>query len=95
MSAEPRLQGLSRKLVNDGLIDEEKAIEAIKGAREEKITFTQYLVNNKILSAKKIAMEASVEFGLPVFDLSALDMEAVPKDLVDDKLIETHHVLPL
>ena len=95
MSAEPRLQGLSRKLVNDGLIDEEKAIEAIKGAREAKITFTQYLVNNKILSAKKIAMEASVEFGLPVFDLSALDMEAVPKDLVDDKLIEKHHVLPL
>jgi len=95
MPAEPRLQGLSRKLVNDGLIDEEKAIEAIKGAREGKITFTQYLVNNKILSAKKIAMEASAEFGIPVFDLNALDIEAVPKDLVDDKLIEKHHALPL
>ena len=95
MSAEPRLQGLSRKLVNDGLIDEEKAIEAIKGAREEKITFTQYLVDHKILAAKKIAMEASVEFGLPVFDLNAIDMEAIPKDLVDNKLIEKHHVLPL
>ena len=95
MSAELRLQGLSRKLVNDGLIDEEKAIEAIKGAREEKITFTQYLVNNKILSAKKIAMEASAEFGLPVFDLNALDMEAAPKNIVDDKLIEKHHALPL
>ena len=95
MPAQPRLQGLSRKLVNDGLIDEEKAIDAIKGAREEKITFTQYLVNNKILSAKKIAMEASAEFGLPVFDLNALDMEAAPKDIVDDKLIEKHHALPL
>lgn len=95
MSAEPRLQGLSRKLVNDGLIDQEKAIEAIKGAHEEKITFTQYLVKNKILSAKKIAMEASAEFGLPVFDLGSLDMEAVPKDLVSDKLIEKHHALPL
>ena len=95
MSAQPRLQGLSRKLVNDGLIDEEKAIEAIKGAHEEKITFTQYLVDHKILSAKKIAMEASAEFGLPVFDLNALDMEAIPKDLVDDKLIEKHHALPL
>ncbi len=95
MSAELRLQGLSRKLVNDGLLDEAKAIEAIKGAHSEKITFTQYLVNNKILSAKKIAMEASVEFGLPVFDLDALDMEIIPKDLVDDKLIEKHHALPL
>lgn len=95
MSAEPRLQGLSRKLVNDGLIDEAKALEAIKGAREEKITFTQYIVNNKILSAKKIAMEASAEFGLPVFDLNSLDMEIIPRDLVDDKLIEKHHALPL
>ncbi|MDH5611629.1 MAG: type IV-A pilus assembly ATPase PilB [Gammaproteobacteria bacterium] len=95
MSAQPRLQGLSRKLVNDGLIDEEKAIEAIKGAHEEKITFTQYLVDHKILTAKKIAMEASAEFGLPVFDLNALDMEIIPKDLVDDKLIEKHHALPL
>ena len=95
MSTEPRLQGLSRKLVNDGLINEEKAIEAIKGAREEKITFTQYLVNNKILSAKKIAMEASAEFGLPVFDLDALEIETIPKDIVDDKLIEKHHALPL
>lgn len=95
MSAEPRLQGLSRKLVNDGLIDEEKAIQAIKGAREEKITFTQYLVDHKILTAKRIAMEASVEFGLPVFDLDAIDMEAIPRDLVDNKLIEKHHALPL
>ena len=95
MSAEPRLQGLSRKLVNDGLIDKETAIEAITGAREEKITFTQYLVNKKILSAKKIAMEASSEFGIPVFDLNALDIESIPKDLVDDKLIEKHHALPL
>lgn len=95
MPAEPRLQGLSRKLVNDGLIDEKKAIEAIKGAREEKITFTQYIVNNKILSAKKIAMEASAEFGLPVFDLNSLDMDIIPRDVVDDKLIEKHHALPL
>lgn len=95
MSAEPRLQGLSRKLVTDGLIDEKKALEAIKGAQQEKITFVQYIVNNKILSAKKIAMEASAEFGLPVFDLNSLDMEVIPRDTVDDKLIEKHHALPL
>ncbi len=95
MSAEPKLSGLSRKLVNDGLLDEGKAINAIKSAREAKITFTQYLVDNKILTAKKIAMEASVEFGLPVFDLDALDLEATPRDIVDDKLIQKHHAVPL
>jgi type IV pilus assembly protein PilB len=51
MSAEPKLSGLSRKLVNDGLLDEEKAITALKTAHAEKISFTQYLVNNNVLSA--------------------------------------------
>lgn len=95
MSAEPRLSGLSRKLVNDGLLDEEKAINALKGARDEKITFTQYLVNNNLLTAKKIAMEASAEFGLPVFDLDALDLDATPREVVDEKLIQKHHAIPL
>ena len=78
MSAEPKLSGLSRKLVNDGLLDEDMAITALKSAHDEKISFTQYLVNNNVLSASKIAMEASNEFGLPVFDISALDLESVP-----------------
>ena len=95
MSAEPKLSGLSRKLVNDGLLDEEKAITALKSAHDEKISFTQYLVNNNVLSASKIAMEASNEFGLPVFDLDVLDTESVPRDIVDDKLIIKHHAVPL
>jgi len=95
MSATPKLSGLSRKLVKDGLLDEGKAINALKSAREAKVTFTQYLVDNNILTAKKIAMEASVEFGLPIFDLDALDLEATPRDIVDDKLIQKHHAVPL
>ena len=95
MSAEPKLSGLPRKLVNDGLLDEEKAIAALKLAHDEKISFTQYLVNNNVLSASQIAMEASNEFGLPVFDLAVLDSESVPRDIVDDKLINKHHAVPL
>ena len=95
MAAELKLSGLSRKLVTDGLLDEERAIEALKGAIQEKVSFTSYLVSNKILEASKIAMEASKEFGLPVFDLDAIDPESIPKDVVDEKLIQKHHALPL
>ena len=95
MAAEPRLSGLSRKLVSDGLLDQEKAMAALKGALAEKIPLTQYLVNNKLLSARQIAMGASSEFGLPVFDLDALDLDTTPKDVVDEKLIQKHHVMPL
>lgn len=95
MAAEIKLNGLPRKLVIDGLLDEEAAINALTAAQKEKVSFTNYLVSNKILSAKKIAMEASKEFGLPVFDLDAIDLESIPRDIVDDKLIQKHHALPL
>lgn len=95
MSAEPKLSGLSRKLVSDGLLDEEQAVTALKSAHEEKVSFTQYLVSNNVIPAKKIAMEASNEFGLPVFDLDVLDKEYIPRELVDDRLIAKHHAIPL
>jgi type IV pilus assembly protein PilB len=95
MAAEIRLNGLPRKLVNDGLLKEEAAINALKASLKEKVSFTNYLVTNNILSATKIAMEASKEFGLPVFDLDAIDIESIPKDIVDDKLIKKHDALPL
>ena len=95
MAAEIKLNGLPRKLVIDGLLDEEAAINALTASVKEKVSFTSYLVSNNILSATKIAMETSKEFGLPVFDLDAIDPEAIPRDIVDDKLIKKHHALPL
>ena len=95
MAAEIKLNGLPRKLVNDGMLEEEVAVKAIKAAIKEKVSFTSYLVTNKLLSARKIAMEASKEFGLPVFDLDAIDPETIPRDVVDDKLIKKHHAFPL
>ena len=95
MATQIKLNGLPRKLVVDGLLEEEAALDALEAAREEKISFTQYLLNHNMLSATKIAMEASKEFGLPVFDLDALDAESIPRGIVDDKLIKKYRALPL
>jgi len=95
MAAEIRLNGLPRKLVQDGVLDEETTIKALQAALKQKVSFIRYLVENKILPADKLAMEASLEFGLPVVDLDAIDPEAMPRDIVDDKLIQKHHAMPL
>jgi type IV pilus assembly protein PilB len=94
-AAEIKLKGLPLKLVIDGLIEEEVAINALKASLKENVSFTNYLITNNLLSATKIAMEASKEFGLPVFDLDAIDPESIPRNVVDDKLIKKHHALPL
>ncbi|HEY3488181.1 MAG TPA: type IV-A pilus assembly ATPase PilB, partial [Gammaproteobacteria bacterium] len=90
-----KLSGLAKRLVTDGLIDANTAANAQNEARQKKMSFASYLVEEKKLNARKIAIAASEEFGMPLLDLSALDPDTVPKDLIDEKLIRQHQALPI
>ncbi|MDH5472032.1 MAG: type IV-A pilus assembly ATPase PilB [Gammaproteobacteria bacterium] len=90
-----KLGGLLNKLVLDGIIAEADAIAAQESSHKDKRPVSEILVENKKISANKLAVIGSLEFGLPVFDLDAMDLDALPKDLVDKKLIIKHHALPL
>ena len=89
------LSGLARKLVNDGLLTEDVALKATESARKEKLPFVTYVVAQKLLNPKDLAMAASQEFGVPVFDLNAMELDNEITKLVDEKLIRAHHALPL
>ncbi len=91
----PLLSGLARCLVDAGLLTEEAAGQHQEQARRQQLPLSSYLVANKILSPLEIAQTASQQFGVPFFDLAAMDMEQAPVNLVSDKLIQKHHVLPL
>ncbi len=90
-----KLGGLLNKLVVEDLIAEDAAIQALETASKEKKPISQYLVENKLVNAAKIAAVGSLEFGLPVFDLDVMDPESIPRDLVDEKLIKKHNAIPL
>ncbi len=90
-----RLTGLAKRLVSDGLIDETAANEAQIAAKKKKMTLSAFLVEEKKLNSRAIAIAASEEFGMPLFDLSAIELDTVPKDLVDEKLIRQHQALPI
>ncbi len=90
-----KLGGLLNKLVIDGLLPEEAAIDIQKASRKDNKAITQLLVESKKISATKIAAIGATEFGLPLLDLNAFDLEQIPHDLVDEKLIKKHHALPL
>jgi len=94
-SINPKLSGLSRRLVQDGLLEENKALEAQDDAQKKRIPLVAYLVENKKADPKSIALAASLEFGIPVFDLACMDLEAIPKDIISEKLVRKHHALPL
>ena len=89
------LTGLARKLVLENHLDQTAAIEAVQNASKESLPLTSYLVKNKIVAASIIATISSNEFGLPVFDLSAMDMEHAALTLVEEKLITKLDAVPL
>ncbi len=89
------LSGLGRKLVSEGLLTEDKAEKASAEAIKQKVPFVTYVVENQLINPRALAMAASLEFGVPVLDLSAADLDPDITKLVDEKLVRHHHALPL
>ena len=94
-ASQTNLAGLPRRLVQDGLISEEQLLEATDAAKQEKLALVAYLVNEDLADARSIAVAASHEFGVPLLDLDAVDIDLEVVRAVDQKLINKHRVLPL
>ena len=89
------LTGLARRLVLDGLLPEETAVNAWQEALKAKGSFVSYLVDKKLADPAAIAWAAAHEFGVPLMDLAVIDIENETVKVVDQKLIEKHRALPL
>jgi type IV pilus assembly protein PilB len=87
--------GLAHRLVRDNLLTEQQAKTAHNEAVRRRQPFIQYLVGEKVLDSRSIAIAASQEFGVPLMDLDAMELMELPFALVDEKLIRRHRVLPI
>jgi type IV pilus assembly protein PilB len=94
-ASQSNLSGLPRRLVQDGIVAEEVVQEAQAAARKEKMSLVAYLVANEKADSKAIAVAASHEFGVPLLDLDAIEIELETLRAVDQKLLSKHRVLPL
>ena len=89
------LGGLPQRLVQDGIVEESAILEAMNLARERKTSIVTQLVSSGAANARDIAVAASNEFGVPLFDLDAVSLDLETVRLVSDKLLAKHRVLPL
>lgn len=89
------LSGLARQVAQAGLLDEKGAKQAQLQAIRNQQPLITYLVQNKLVKARELAELAAEQFGVAFFDLSALDKEGQPRDLISEKLIRQHRALPL
>lgn len=89
------LSGLAKQMVLTGLLDDKTAQQAQQQAARNKLSLVTYVVQNKLAKGRAVAELASDQFGVALLDLSALDKESLPKELVSEKLARQHRVLPL
>lgn len=89
------LSGLARQMVLAGLLDEKTAQQAQSQAQRNKLSLVTYVVQNRLVKSRAMVELAADQFGVAFFDLSSLDKESQPKELVSEKLVRQHRALPL
>lgn len=94
-STDIQFSGFAKYLIQDGLLTENEARIHSQEAQKRKISLISYLVANNLVDSTAVAAKASIEFGVPFFDLDAIDLRSLPLSLVSEKLIRKHHALPL
>ena len=94
-STSMQLTGLARKLVMDGLMEEDIAVQAFEEAFSEKIPFVRHAVAKNLIEAGVVAQVAGEEFGVPVLDINSIEIDGDVVKTVQEKLIKEHHTLPI
>src|SRR5688572_21105931 len=89
------LGGLPQRLVQDGVVEEAAMLQALNAARERRTNVVTQLVASGAAKARDIAIAASTEFGVPLYDLDSVNLDLETVRLVTDKLLAKHRVLPL
>ncbi len=92
------LTGLARALVQQGRLRPDRAENYARKAAQSNSQFIDELINSADvtgLNSNAVAKFAADTFGHPMLDLSALDFEQLPRDIIDKKLVATQRVLAL
>lgn len=82
-------------MVDDKLLEEHVARDASEEAAKTRVHFVTHLVQNNLATSIDVANSAAEEFGTPLLDLTALDPESIPKNMIDEKVVRANHAIPI
>jgi type IV pilus assembly protein PilB len=86
---------LGRALVQQGRLAQADANAIQMEAAREGVSFVQQLVKSRKLSAQEVSLFAAHTFGYPLLDLAAVDLDHLPLNLIDSKIVLNHRVVAL
>jgi len=89
------LSGVARVLVNAGKLSTKAAEDLLKSARERKSSFVTALVGAGSIKPDELAHTLSTALALPLVDLNAVDLQKLPRNLVDPKIANQYQLMVL
>lgn len=94
-SIHPTIKGLAARLIGEGVLTAEQARDAENDAKAMHVSLTRYLIDTLDVDSQELVEMASVEFGVPIFDLEAMNLDMLPEHQIDAELMVKHHAVPL
>ncbi|HBG30874.1 MAG TPA: type IV-A pilus assembly ATPase PilB [Gammaproteobacteria bacterium] len=89
------LSGLARRLVGEGLLSEDTARQHQQKAAAANRSFVSVVVEAKAANTRAVAEAASQEFGVPLLDMSVLEIDAEAGKGVSEKVMRKANALPV
>ena len=89
------LSGVARVLVNAGKLTAKTAEDLTKNSRERKASFVATLIGAGAVKSDDLAHTLSTALALPLIDLNAVDVQKLPRNIVDPKIAAQYQLLVL
>jgi type IV pilus assembly protein PilB len=94
-AAPPALSGVARVLVHAGKLTPKAAEDLSKSARERKTSFVAASIGGGAMKSDDLAHTLASALALPLLDLNAVDLQKLPKNLVDAKTALQYQIIVL
>jgi type IV pilus assembly protein PilB len=89
------LSGVARVLVHAGKLSAKTAEDLARGAKERKSSFVSAVIAAGAVKADDLAHTLSNSLALPLLDLNAVDLQKLPRNIVDNKIANQYQLLVL
>jgi type IV pilus assembly protein PilB len=89
------LPGLARALVSAGKLGQKSAEDLYRKAQANRSSFIAEITGSGAVSPADLAHTMSAAFGAPLLDLEAVDVQRLPKNLLDGKICQAYRVVVL
>jgi type IV pilus assembly protein PilB len=82
-------------LVGEGKLTQNQADEIVKDCEKRDIPIIQGIVETKLISSDDLANFCTEHFSLSLLNLDEFDLQEIPKNFLNEKLIKKFHALPV